>query len=810
MLKTHRRRQKIVLLRTVSLAAILGMGVISPALAQETQAPTAQPAPQSSTNTTPTTANRQSEPVAPEDILKDITVTGRRSRSLAGGNMIAQREPETTSSVDAHAINQRMALAGPLQIIASVPGVATGQSDPYGLAQRSFIYLRGLPATELGWIVEGVPAVDQAFFLPYSETFVDPENLAGITVIPGSSRITDPVQNGLGGEIVLTARNPADEFGGRVAYSHGSYDANRAFARIDTGELGASGVKAFVSGSYTSGGTFNLPGLSNRIHVDSKIEKDFAGTGKSTLFISYSDWKSVRSNTVSLAQFRADEASGDFTVGNYQPTFVPGLTTNYYKLNIYRRKNILLSWDNEVDINDRLSVHVVPYYHWTRSNSPGQTSINPNSLFNGVNPVQINTAGFLVVNGTIPAMSNSYQNEFDAGVNAYAKYDVTNSNQLLIGYWHDYWHLTAQNNLTPVDAFGNSPNVWAQDPLYSTTGAVIAGLNYKMHTNVDVISIGDQQKLLDDKLTIDIGVRYFRESLSGINLAPGPQANFAATFHRFLPRATISYDVTPNMQVYGNVITSERPPVPINIYPNTYSVATGKIAQLAAVNTPPETAVGEELGYRFHNNIVTADIAVFNKSIKNRQITASAILNGAGVSTTLIAGDETVRGVSAELALAPIFGFSPYVNGQYLDAKTKQNFFNGVDYLPTDGKVVPASPKYTATLGLNYVNGKFFGNVLYRYTSSQFSTLMNDQKMPSYGIIDLGIGYNLPSFMGKDSSIRLNMTNIANKPYLGVLSAATPNAVATKGINGTTFAAATPLYTLSSPRSILVTLALGF
>ncbi|NOW44958.1 iron complex outermembrane receptor protein [Novosphingobium sp. SG751A] len=763
------------------------------------------PAPASASNQAGSSANQA---VSPEDILRDIVVTARQQ--IGGGNMILQRQPETTSSVSAKAISERATIAGPLQIIATLPGVSTGQSDPYAMAQRSFIYIRGLPGSAIGWIVEDAPTIDQAFFQPYSETFVDPENLAGITVLPGSSRIVDPVQTAVAGEVILTARTPAENLGGFLEYSHGSYRANRYFGRIDTGDIAGLGLKAFASGSYTKAGTFNLPGTGDRTHVDFKAVKDWGASGTSTLFASYTDWSSLRSNTISLATFNQAKAADDFTIGNYAPTFVPGVTTNYYKLNYYQRQNIILSFKNEVNLSDRLTLTVVPYYHWTRTNSPGQTSVNPNSVFTGNSKATVNTVGLYLINGQIPAMSNSYQKHYALGVNAYAKYKVSDSNELLVGYWHDYWHIDAINNVTPIDQNGNSPDVWAENPLRAVDGTVIAGLSYRMHTNIDTISIGDQQKFFDERLTVEVGARYFHKSLSGINLLPGVQTDFSGTVHRFLPRATFAFDMNSKLQVYGNIISSARPPSTINAYPVTYNISTGRVAQAARPDIGMEHSLGQELGFRYHDSTFTLDAAIFNKLIKNRQLSASTTLNGANVSATVPIGTQRVKGATVELGLSPIHGFAPYFNAQYLEATTESDFFTGVDYLPTKGKTSPGTPKWTAVAGVNYAHGPLFANFLFRYTGPQYSTLMNDQQMPAYHLIDLGFGYRLPRFLGQDASIKLNITNLENKPYLGVISTTQPNAVATRGLNGTLVPASTPVYTLSSPRSISLTISSAF
>src|ERR1700757_4351509 len=104
-------------------------------------------------------ASKTGQPVATEDIIKEIVVTGSKTRKLAGGLMIVQRQPETTNSITAEAIDQKMALSGPYQLVASLPGVNTGQSDPYQMSIRYGLFIRGLPMNDIGWVVDGVPGV---------------------------------------------------------------------------------------------------------------------------------------------------------------------------------------------------------------------------------------------------------------------------------------------------------------------------------------------------------------------------------------------------------------------------------------------------------------------------------------------------------------------------------------------------------------------------------------------------------------------------------------------------------------------------
>lgn len=795
----------------IAATALTAVGLLSPqaAMAQE------QPA---STPTAQDEAPGKVRTETAEDILQEIVVKGNQRRQVAGGLMILQRQPETTNSITAEAIEQKMGIAGPYQLVSTLPGVSTGQSDPYQMSIRYGLFIRGLPMNKLGWVVDGMAPMDRAYLLPYSETYVDNENIAGLTIHPGSARIADPVQTAVGGEFSITVRDPSKDAGGQASYSHGSFAGRRWFGSLDTGEIGDTGLKAFASASYTRAGNFTLPGdaIGERFHADFKVTKDWGNSGKSSIFVSYNDWDVVRSLAISQAQFKTAGQTGNYAAFNYKPTWDPtSNSNNFWKHGVYTRENLLIAWNNDFDASDSFHLKVTPYYQWIKSNSPGGSSLNPASIYAGNQLQAVSTAGlFLLPNGNIPVKTNILQNQHAYGVNTIATFDVTPSSSLQFGWWYDHFSMDQLNNFSPISIGGNAPD-WGANPLLSTSGRMITGANYTFRTNINALSLLYTQSLLDDKLKFELGLKYFIYRLTGQNLVPGPQSGMQFAYEKLLPRATISYDIDDRTQVYGNIITETRTNAPITTYPNTYNASTGALAQAGNLLAPPEYAIGQELGVRYHKQLITVDVALFNKLLKNNSITSLAFLNGAGVNSTLSGGDLKMRGITAEFAFGPFHGFSPYINGQYLWTQTQTDIqvasSAGVDFLPTKGKEGVQAPKWTATAGINYDDGVFFGNLLWKYTGSQWGTFMNDERMPAYSSFDMSVGYRLPEqLIGKESSIRISATNLGNKPQLATFASAQTNSVATTGIKGTTIPGRTVTYWLGSPRAIMGTFTVKF
>ncbi|UMM08118.1 TonB-dependent receptor plug domain-containing protein [Gluconobacter frateurii] len=770
---------------------------------------TRQPASTPATQAAPAAAHKRNATAKVQSDPEEIHVSA--GRRMAGGFMKRQIAPESTSSITAAAIARKSAIASPLQLISTMPGVNYGTQDAFGLSIRNTISVRGFQQTQLGYTIEGAPGVDQAYYNPYTETYADNENLSDITLIPSTSRINDPVQSSSGGELIETVRDPSEKAGGMISYAAGSYRSQRVFGRLDSGYIGHSGIRLFGSASYTAADIFAGSGRSNKTHVDFKAIKEWGNVGRTSLFLSYDAWKNARSNPYTLAAYEAAaRVNNNYSAGNYASTYVPGVTTNYWKNYIYHRNSVLISLQNEVSLGRHLNLHITPYFHWNFSNSPGQTSLNPASLYSGENPVTLDTSNLTVVNGNVSGLANTAQREYDTGVNTYLQYDPIHSNHLIFGYWFDHWNMDATSGVTPLDIHGNASSYMGKDLLYATDGSLIAGTKYQISTMINEFYLSDTQTFFNDKLKITAGLKEMMFYVSGTNQLAGPQYHFSQAITQPMPRVSISYNINKNMQVYINGTTNARPPVPLSTYPNIYSTATGAISQSGSNTARMEYTISEELGFRYYGAF-NFDAAFFNANLTNHQVTTQAFINGASTNTAIAAGGQTVRGVTAEASLHPYYGFSPYVNGQYLHSTMDNNFTTASGTLRTAGKVAVLSPKFMANVGVMYTNGPFFANVTFKYVDSQYSSFMNDQSMPAYKTVDLGLGYHFPKwFILHEPVLRLNFMNLTNKAYLGGVSTVVANARPARATNGQTVAASTPAYFLAAPMTFVINVSSSF
>ena len=144
-------------------------------------------------------------------------------------------------------------------------------------------------------------------------------------------------------------------------------------------------------------------------------------------------------------------------------------------------------------------------------------------------------------------------------------------------------------------------------------------------------------------------------------------------------------------------------------------------------------------------------------------------------------------------------------------ATLKDNLPVGLDFLPTRGKVMVLSPKWTYNLGLNYDHGFLFGSATVKHTGSQFSTFVNDERLPAYTTLDLSVGARLPSLGALQSPvISANFINLTKGKYLASVASIQGAANTTVGVNGTTIAGTKPGYYTAAPFAATVSLSVNF
>ncbi len=739
--------------------------------------------------------------------LEDVVVEAHTNRSsMAGGGMIAiQETPVVRTTIGQAFIDKQIPAQNALSAVRLAPGANVGQDNPYGISERSDLSVRGIDQTQMGFVVGGVPAGDAGNYLPNTNEWIDNENIKSVSLTQGTSDLSSPVLSASGGLINVEMRDPSHSGGGTLSFSGGSHDAYREFIRLESGDIGNSGVRAMGSFSNINANNFRGPGDSNRYHVDLKALKEWGGGNRTALVVQYNHLLDYRESIPTLAQF---QALG--TKSNYASTYTFG-TTSYYKLQPFFRNALTVSTPTDIQLNPNLTLNTTPYFRNMVQGGPGGTQLAASNLYYG-NQLIAGPLGNVPYsqNGLFVGGANAHTVEYQSGINTVLTYKLAN-HEIFGGFWYDYLWENQLSGFTGADQYGNLSTVTSGGVVTYSNGIKVAGVDAKIRRNVDSAYVGDNISFLDNRLKILVGAKVVHVNVTGNNSLPGTSNPvIGVSTNDVTPRLGATYNVGDHGQVFFDLVTNARPPAPITTYQDVFNVATGKETTAGVPNAKSEYSFQQEVGYRYQSAI-NFSIAGFHNRLINHQVNTIVNQNGANVQSIISAGTESIYGVDAELGVRPFHNFSPYIAGQYLRATTDSDFAVGKDFLPTKGKIAVRSPKFIGSAGLTYDNGQLFATVTEKYSSSQYSTFMNNQSIPAYSQLDLGIGYRFSNFgFAKRPTIQLNISNALNDSHLGSVASPTGTAVATVGRNGTLIAASQPSYYENATFIAMVTIKSDF
>jgi iron complex outermembrane receptor protein len=175
--------------------------------------------------------------------IADIVVTARRREESI------QDTPVSVTAVNAAIIEER-GIENFVDLAKITPNVKI-HDTPGGIGAAA-IYMRGIGYGDniigndapFGFYIDGVP------FGRISTAAMDIVEPDSIQVLRGPQG-TLFGRNSTGGAIVVQTHTPEDEFGGVVSLGYGSFEAIKYKARIDTGLIGGSNIKASFAYSHS-------------------------------------------------------------------------------------------------------------------------------------------------------------------------------------------------------------------------------------------------------------------------------------------------------------------------------------------------------------------------------------------------------------------------------------------------------------------------------------------------------------------------------------------------------------------------------
>ena len=731
--------------------------------------------------------------------VEDVRVEATRRRAAGGGLIKRQGDDKSVSTVSQAFIATQAPIGNAYQFVQLVPGALVQMSDPFGLSQQLGLNVHGLGQDEIGYTLEGMPLNDIGYYAAYPSQFIDAENIDEISLAQGSADLDSPVLSEAGGLLKITMLDPSLHSGGSVDASYGSFNTNREFIRLDSGLIGGSGLRAFLSYSHTGSDAWRGDGRFKRQHIDFKVVREWGDGNRIAWSGEWHDAITPTYENPTLASYDAYGAQSP--VNNYAGSFTPG-GDDYWRDYDETFRVLYTAIPTQLTLNDRLVVNATPYFQYGYGNSPFEDVLDPAAVYQGAaGPYATNIPDAAATGGSV--MANVLERQYRAGVVAKLTWTMGN-NSVVVGDWYDYSNEADIQSYSALSAQGVPADIWGDNRaqfLRLSTGQVLLDDADVVITQTDELFAGDILKLLDRRLTIEAGLKYAMVDRSGVNLVPAPQYNADIYDDLPLPRAGVRYAIDRTQSVFASVSTDFRTPSEQTFF-DQYD--QGALVNSANLDLKPEYAISETLGYRWEGARIIGSVSLFNYNFTNRQI---ATLGGpSGLENLSInAGGQTSRGIDAEAGARPWHHLSPYLSVEYLHATIDNNIQDGTDEASTAGKVATSSPEFQAAFGLHYDDGTVFGQFDVKYVGKQFTTFTNDESIPSTVTPDLSVGVRLPKGgLARRTELQLNFINIGGT-FLSGVATPTISAQDVRGKFGTVIAGTAPTYYLSSGTAVLFT-----
>ncbi|MBM9400193.1 TonB-dependent receptor [Gluconacetobacter azotocaptans] len=751
---------------------------------------------------------------------ESISVYADRTKAPGGGMMRVETAARSIQSVTESYISMQSPTSAPLDLVSNLPSVNVSSSDPSGI-DGSAISSRGLNDNDIGFLMNGMPIANgsTASASSFIQNYIDSQNISVESMSPGSISVEDPLTSAAAGALSITTRTPSNKFGGTISGSYGSFNTSREFVRVDTGLLGNSGVKSYISLSHTRADAWRGSGVSDRKHLDFRAQKTIGARSSIDFFLGYNHYTSYLNRYPTLVSFENDKHGRPVaTPLSYPAEFNPLSPSSYYALRGTDKDQFYASLPIKMALNHIFSLDVVPYYQRAMITLNSASRLTEGSTYSGTQAqvIDLNGDGRIRTStrfdvGTA-AMSVNQQGGVVASLHWHLK---DNAGQ--VGYWHEENTYSLRTPMVPLDqTTGAVPSTDKSAYYRDPSGSIYYSTNYVGSYSLNAGFLEDTAYFLNHRMSLTGGIKVTSMTLTGTDYLPGGLGRSSQTLVSPTPRLSWSYNIDSRNQVYINAEGDFRAPSPVGLI-TRYSTSTGKMTTSGA-NVKPQYSIKEELGYRYSGDFLVADISAFNFNVTNRLLTLNTYSNDVQVSQTMNAGGETIRGVDVMLSTRPLLKrFRPYVSFEYLHATMDNNLptttvDGGMDYLRTQGKRPIMTPKYMASVGLTYNEGPFFLNATLHYTGQQYSTFMNDQAMPSYFTNSIALGYHFPTmWIAKSPTFRLNFSNVTGQNKLGGVYAFSNNAKSTVGVNGHAIAAdSAPTYSPMPPFSMMGTLSTSF
>ncbi|HEY0268698.1 MAG TPA: TonB-dependent receptor [Methyloradius sp.] len=676
-----------------------------------------------------------------------------------------------------------------------VPGVNFSGGDASGISEGNFS-IRGFSQDQIGFIRDGIPLNDPQFLTPHNDFMGDPENYESVSVLYGSSSINAPTLTSSGGSVEIQSVKPTKEAGLLVKQGYGTNNLLRTFARINTGEY--NGLSAWFSGSETNGKLWtNGNGRVQSNRIEGNVQYEWGNNNSINALFSIFSMKTNSYSHPTLAQYNSQDYKTNYSPlvinsslgGTNGVADISGANSDSASLQRADFQIQTYGLNGIFNLSDSTQLKVSPYFVRV---TDGVASVAALALPESVLHADVNGDGDLL--DVKPLGLGVDPTQYRIGSSQKIDFTLNDVNTLQLGVWLDRTNASNQMALLTLGTDGRPLSTDGNNIVRDVNGNQVYLTNQINRITTQKVWIQDSWNFAKD-WKAQAALAYQHSELEGQNVAgvlSGVAYSHTADYYRPLPTFSLDYQADQNNQFYYNSTSNIRIPAVASLYGGINASGQQKA----------ETTWNQELGWRYSNSDVLVKAALFYDQFKNRQVSYTAL----GTTSYFNAGDVDTKGVELSLNGKLPHDFNYQGSWSYVNSEQQQDYTAGGTVVNTSGKQLFNTPENLASLGGGYDNGKFYSNILARYTGSFYGDLANTQKIGSYTVVDLNLGYNfdLGSTFIKRSLVSLNVNNLFDEKHISGTYAGTITADTTNALG------AAPTYNRLQPRSVYANLTLEF
>ncbi len=718
-----------------------------------------------------TSATAQTAPVATaaasaaSDAATEVVVYGRgqtRQIQTITPKQIEQAAPGTSA----------------IKVLATLPGVNFQSSDPFGAYEWSTrISVRGFNQNQMGFTLDGVPLGDMSYGnyngLHISRA-ISSENIGDTQLAEGTGALGTASSSNLGGTVEFTSIDPAHKMGALVEGGYGSYDSQREFVRLDSGELPGGGAGYFSFGNQNSQ-KWKGYGRQKQQQFNTKFVQPIGDTAKVTAFFNYSDrrendYQDLDMRWIKQFGYSLDNISHNFPLAvalantynfnqanptNPEPYPAPFTNTPdaidavYYNASGLRQDGIgavKVDWD----IIEGLSLHVQGYAHHNHGEGTWFLPYVPTSV---EVPLSVRTTEYDIArNGVISSLEYRI-----------AGHDIEG------GVWCEDNDFNNARRFYDLNATGTNRNSleFQQNPFATQWYGKFNTKTLQFHLQ-DTWKITDDLKLNVGFKALDVDVKAAQEIVT----LKTPAAGEIKSDEGFLPQVGVNYTFDKSNEVFADYAKNMRALGGANVAPSPFS-ATQVNFDAFKSKLKPETSQTGEVGYRYHAGALQGSVVAYYVKFDNRLLVLP-VGSGAQGSPNVLENVGSVTSKGIELSGSWKFMTNWSITGSY--AYDKSTYDNnvlspaGVLLMSTAGKTEVDAPEHIANAALGYDDGSLFGSVDVSAMTKRYYTYENDRSVPGRALVDLSFGYRFhQDGWLKDLEIQGNVTNLFDEKYVSTI-----------------------------------------